>query len=176
MKKLKNKIPMLILVISVYVWISLLIQDKFEAFGYFAIVLFVLFLLNLIAPFFQRKDNKNGKEYAFLAMIGKIALIPAFIFIFFCGFALAVVPGFFILIPILVIVDYALVLATSIYEIFALVSAYKSKMISAATLAIHIILSLLFCLDVFSSIYVFAKIKIEEKRNREKEAMKEGKN
>lgn len=131
---------------------------------FMGIAFFVLFVLNLIVPFLFGKSGTEARKLLFTALTAKVLLIPLYAFIFYCGIALAIVPGLFVLIPILTALDYLLLLATSMYGISGMVFAHRRGEISTACMGVNIALHLMFCLDVFSSVYIFFKVRRVEKK------------
>lgn len=130
---------------------------------FMGIAFFILFVLNLIVPFLFGNSGAKPRELLFTALTAKVLLVPLYAFIFLCGIGLAIVPGLFVLIPILTVFDYLLLLATSMYGISGMVFAHRRGEISTVCMGVNIALHLIFCLDVFSSVYIFFKVRRAEK-------------
>ena len=131
---------------------------------FMGIAFFILFVLNLIIPFLFGNSGAKPRELLFTALIAKVLLIPLYAFIFLCGIVFFMLPGLFMLIPILTALDYLLLLATFMYGISGMVFAHRRGEISTACMGVNIVLHLMFCLDIFSSIYIFFKVRRVEKK------------
>ena len=107
---------------------------------------------------------KDARSLSFWNLLLKVFHIPAYILIFFIGMILAGslitgVPFGLILIPILVGIDYLLLLTTSAYGIKALHLAKKQGLLSKEFTIAQILLHFVFVLDVISSVITFCKIR-----------------
>ena len=63
------------------------------------------------------------------------------------------------LLPFLILFDYLLLLSSSAYGISGLLKCYRAKEITMKTLIVNIAAQLIFCADVFSSIYCYRKVR-----------------
>ena len=107
---------------------------------------------------------RDMHSLSFWNLLVKLCHIPAYILVFFIGMIMAGslitgVPFGLILIPVLVGIDCLLLLTTSAYGIKALYLAKKQERITREFMIVHILLHLVFVLDLISSVIIFCKIK-----------------
>ncbi|MDO4317202.1 MAG: hypothetical protein Q4C48_03240 [Lachnospiraceae bacterium] len=109
-----------------------------------------------------------GKALTFYDMTVKLVHIPFYIFVFLCGVALLfsmVVPALLFISPFLilclVVVDFFLMLTSSMYGISAALRMSQKNILSKNAATLFIVLHLLFVADVFGAVGLFAKRKGE---------------
>lgn len=112
------------------------------------------------------KNQNDDVQLAFWNMLIKLIHIPFYLGVFLLGvlFLLAmVVPAFVFLSPmlmvILAVIDFFLMITSSVYGINAIVRAKQKGKVSTAFMVVNIILHLFFVTDLISAIIVYVKLK-----------------
>lgn len=82
---------------------------------------------------------------------------------FILGLEMALLPAGIAMTVAIVILNYVLLLSTSMYGVSGLLKAIREKKITKITAVINIILHFLFCVDVISAITMFCVVKAKEK-------------
>ena len=110
-------------------------------------------------------------QLAFWNMLIKLVHIPYYLFTLLVGIlllAVMVVPAFIFASPILVLVlsviNYLLLLTSSVYGINAVLRGRKEGTLPTKTAVCHGILHLLFVTDCISAVIVFVKLRKEKKK------------
>lgn len=112
---------------------------------------------------FQSIDTKNRQNSMLNRMLFlKLSVIPFFIFNFMLwtgvfGTLMLFPGGIFLLAlaPIIVFLTFTVLLVTSSSTISVLVYCYRAKQIDISKLIVHIVLQLIFVVDVIDSIYLY---------------------
>ena len=152
---------MILLLIAPYVLIgSYLLEwpittDSISDIGF---VLFVtVLLLNMIYAFMLPRLGFEGKQILFWNMLLKLCNIPVFLLVFLIVLLthVLILP----LIPILFLFDYFLLLPSTMYGISGMLSCYKSRKLSLTTLIVNSVAQFIFCVDVFSAVYCYIKVR-----------------
>lgn len=149
-----------------YISFSIYSMDS-KLIGLLIIVLLILsglsnIILSIVSAF-QSVDIKNMNNGMINHMLFlKLSVIPYFIlnFLLWTGFfgTLMIFPGgifLLALVPIIVFLTFTVLLVTSSSAISALVYCYRAKQIDIFKLIIHIVLQLIFVVDVIDSVYLF---------------------
>ena len=133
------------------------------------IILYTLFTVivyvgNIINAF--KYSAEDYHKLAFYNMIIKLAHIPFYLLVFLVGvmFVLsAVVPALTFITPFIIfclfIIDFFLMLTSSMYGINALIKARKEKIMTRKYTFVHILFHFLFVADVISSIILYSSLK-----------------
>ena len=132
-------------------------RDMKFAFWAGAIYFLVSILINMVYPFLMPKMGFDGKRILLRNMLVKLLCIPFYIGVFFFGLIgnVMLIP----LLPALFLIDYVLLLSTSMYGISGLARCRKNNEISAGTFTVNLILHFFFCADVVSAICAYAAAK-----------------
>lgn len=121
-------------------------------------VLLIICLCNMIYPFVFRREFQAG-ELLFWSMLIKIASIPFYLLVFAVGiFAVATIRGV-IALPILGLLDYLILLPSSMIALNGFYLQKKEKQIKSLQCLFLCILEFLFCCDLFATIYGYCKSK-----------------
>lgn len=114
-------------------------------------------------------DNGEGspRRLAFWDVLLKLCMIPFYLLVFTGGLAasvaMAVVPGFILFAPMMVLllaaIDYVLLLLTSSYGFASVVRARKQGLITGVAATVLLVLHLLFVTDVVAAIVLHAKVR-----------------
>ncbi len=153
-----KKIPMIILMITPYIFLGIILNADVgyipPAWGFAC--LFV-FLPNMIYAFILPKKGYTARQLLFWNMLLKVCNIPVYCVIFSLGLLMGVfiIPLFVFL----VLFDYSFLLPSTMFGVSGLLLAYRDNKISPAVFAINIIMQFMFCLDVCSSIYLYASLR-----------------
>lgn len=129
-----------------------------------ALVTLVIYVANIMnACVYKIEDTL---QQALWNMLIKLVLIPYHLFMFAMEvgiFSTSFLPGMIFFTPfivmVFVIIDYCLVLTTSLYGINALIRARKKGAVSMKYMLLHMFLHLLFFFDAISAINVWMKMK-----------------
>lgn len=173
MKKIRKIFPVL-LVIWPYLFILLTIlpgeQPKIQEFlltAYLPLTV-VVYGLNIWNACTYPSEESECK-LAFYDMVIKLAHIPFYIGVFVIGICLVfamVVPALLFISPILIlflaVIDFFLMLTSSVYGINAAVKLSKKGILSKETTLLFIILHLIFVADVISAVCLCQKSKISK--------------
>ena len=172
MKK-RNIIPLL-LIFCPYIFLLMIFLSDENNFDSLLVtyLLFttVIYILNIINAC---KINEENDFYtlAFWNMTIKLIHIPFFVTMFIVGmiFIMAmVVPALLLASPIICLIlacmNYILIMVSSSYGIKAVLKMKKENILSNKEATIHIIMHLIFILDVISSIIIFNKARKENKK------------
>jgi len=126
----------------------------------------VLAVCNIVCAIKNDKRMASGQAAAFRSVLGfKLALIPFFIihFVMWLIFALGSFNPFmmflWILIPIGIGYAYIALLVTSAYAITGIIALGRQGVITKRQAPLHIVLQLIFVLDVIDGIYLARLIK-----------------
>ena len=92
-------------------------------------------------------------------MVIKLVHIPAYVLIFVLGLAFMVTIFTFAITIILVIFDMMTIFMTGLIGLSGVIRACCEKKISIKSAIIHGILQFVFCLDVFSAVIAYRKVK-----------------
>lgn len=161
MKIVRNILPGL-LILCPYVIYYLLDKELMDFFGPMILIIILLAILNIISAL-SWKGFGAEKSLALWGMIMKIALVPAYLFIFAMGIAFFIGGIFFIpvifgaamMIILLVIFDVMLLVSTSSYSVKAAYLLSKRGTLSKGAAVVLSILSFFFVIDVIVSVVIF---------------------
>ena len=124
-------------------------------------------LMSIISAFqsIEAKNRPNSMLNRMLFL--KLSVIPFFVINFMLwtglfGTFMCFPGGIFLLAlaPIIVLLTFTVLLVTSSSTISVLVYCYRAKQIDIYKLIVHIVLQLIFVVDVIDSIYLFIKLRI----------------
>lgn len=171
---MKKRILTLLLLISPYLYIMIaILYCKYGEYRYEEILdrllliylgfLVVVYIPNMVYAFVLAKHGEKSTVLLFWDMLLKLCNIPIFIVVYIYGFIMAIVPmGIFITV-LLIIVDFSLLLPSSMYGVSGLIQARREGKITTATAVVNSILHLFFCADVISAIVMFCVVKARAK-------------
>lgn len=162
-----RKIFPIILMIWPYVFF---VHEYFEYknahnfFTLYVILTIVVYVLNIVNALTYPKDKVN--DLAFYDMLIKFVHIPFFLLIFGIGLLLLfamVVPAliFFspLMIMILAIIDYLLMITSSMYGISAVVKLEQSGRLEKGKGLIYLVLHLAFVVDFLSAVSLYRRVR-----------------
>ena len=150
-----KRIPMLLLLIARYLFVgSCLVTKMRSVFSGFVLLLPVL-LLNMGYAFFLPKFNCEGRQILFWNMLLKLWNIPIYLLIFFVVLLLPIL--ILPMLPFLFLLDYLLLLSSSMYGISGILVCYKEKKFSRKEAVLNVLLQVLFCTDVLSAVYCYIR-------------------
>ena len=147
-----------------------IIEKVFFNNGFYLILALIFFyVIALISAFVFFIKNILSKKYSEnilkINMIIKILHIPAYILIFLMGvisFITIFTIGFSIA---FIILDMLTIFMTGLIGLSGIIIGFKEKKISIKNAIIFSIFQFIFCIDVFSSIIIYKKIKKEKMDN-----------
>lgn len=155
---MKKRIPMLLLLAAPYAmlgsaalafagrraWLALL------AWG---LAFLLVFLPNMVYAFMLPRIGYTQRQLLFWNMLLKLCNIPFYVLVFLMGMMMSVfvIP----LLPILILVDYTVLLPSTMYGVSGLLKARKARGISKKVLIVNGIMQFTFCLDVCSAVYLY---------------------
>ena len=123
-----------------------------------ALALWELIVLLVFAPcmlraFLLPRRGWPARRLLFWNMVLKLCNIPFYIGVFFVGLMMSVfvIP---LLLP-LILIDYSVLLPSTMYGLSGLLQAHREGRFSAKTLVIFGIMQFLFCLDVVSAVWMY---------------------
>lgn len=181
MKSIRKICPVILMIWPYLVVLyALLPEEQPKLQGFFSTSYFILTILIYalnIWNAFTYPYEEAARKLAFYDMVIKLIHIPFYTVVFLMGvlFVLAmVVPALIFFSPIvvfcLVVIDFFLMITSSMYGISAAVKLAKKGMISKGGCVLHILLHLIFVTDIISAIYLYIKskrkkVKQESSRN-----------
>lgn len=141
-----------------YVAFIMLNEHKFSFIAY-VIFIAVVFIPNIIYAITLLKRNANATQILKWNMVFKISNIMYYVVMFIFGIICApTIPGM-VIVPLIVIMNYFLLLATSCYGAVGLILVRQQKILNDKFILINGVMHFVFCLDVLSSVIVYNKIK-----------------
>lgn len=169
-----KKIPMLLLVFCPYLYLATVIlicamesglsNDILCTNMYLFIGLVcAIYLPNAVYAFLLPKLGYQSRQILFWNMLLKLMHIPIYLVIFLFGTLMLLMIVGIMMIPFLVIFDYLLLLASSIYGISGAAAAVKEGKLKKSSAVVFCLLQFFFTLDVISAICLYVSV-----RNREK--------
>lgn len=150
-----KKMPMIIMLVAPYFLFGLYMTENIQALSVGLIVFAIAMLFGALYAFFLPRVGCGGNQILFWCMLLKVCNIPVFLFVFIIavGLFVVIIP----VLPFLFLFDYFLLLSTSMYGVSGLLKCKKEGCLSAKAVAVSIVLQFLFCADVLSAIYCYAK-------------------
>lgn len=119
-------------------------------------------IMSIISAFHSIDINYRRNSMINRMLFFKLSVIPFFIFNFMLwtgvfGTLMLFPGGIFVLalVPIIIFLTFTVLLVTSSSTISVLVYCYRAKQIDISKLIVHIVLQLIFVVDVIDSIYLY---------------------
>lgn len=156
-----KRIPMILLLVVPYGFLGSCLAQTTEDTGSSLLIglglLGIVLLCNLIYAFVLPRLGFAGRQILFWNLLLKLCNIPVYLFVF----AVVLVTNVLIIpmLPFLFLFDYTLLLASTMYGISGLLCCYQEGTVSRKMLVTHIVAQCFFCVDVFSAIYCYIKIR-----------------
>lgn len=154
-----KRIPILLLLVLPYGYLGVC---SFEGLTAFALTLWPILWLcivlpNLIYAWVLPRLGASPRMLLFWTMLLKLCHIPVYALVFFLVMLLNImlIP----LIPLLFLFDVSLLVGSSMYGASGLYQAHRAGFLSTAETVLLILLQFLFCLDVFSAIYAYVRVR-----------------
>lgn len=169
MRRFRKILPVILMVWPYLYFVTTVFFDKIgeEVYTpisniYFALTL-VVYILNIWNAFTYPREEM-GKELAFYDMVAKLVHIPFYLCVFILGIILVlamVVPGMVfvspIVITILAVIDFFLMVTSSMYGINAAFKLSKNGILTTSTAVLYSVLHLIFVADVISAVLLYRK-------------------
>ena len=115
--------------------------------GALSLMVPLYFLWHIFTAFRTAKDA-SVKELFDHCFYIKLCLIPFYIIFFIYGVIMALVPMGFVLLPLLILIDFFILVTSSSYGIAGLITEMREGNIHTGKMLFHIILHLIFCADI----------------------------
>lgn len=169
MKKLKNIVPVLLMIWPyLFLLVAILPDESGKVHGLFlvlySVLTVILYCLNIWNAF---SFQGSKRQLAYFDMMVKLVHIPFYFGVFVIGIVslfVMVVPAFLFLSPILIwtlfVVDFFLMLTSSMYGISAVMRLLKDHDISKKTAFFFLLCHIIFVADVISAVFLYRKCKI----------------
>jgi hypothetical protein len=122
-----------------------------------------IFIVNMVYAFVALKW-KSSRELLFWDMLIKLCYIPLYICNFFGGLLALVMPVGFLLVLFVVVIDFLLLLPSTMYGVSGLIKASKEGKIPKGTAVLAIILHFFFCTDVICAVVMYCIVKTQDKK------------
>lgn len=173
---MKKRILTILLLVSPYLYALIVVlffrySDNFSAemlqnlLLIFCGFIVAIFISNMIYAFILAKHGESSAVLLFWDMLLKLCNIPFYFVVFSFGFLMSLVPkGIVITFP-LAIIDYLLLLPSSMYGVSGLLQARRERKITTLTAVVNIILHFFFCVDVISAIVMFCIVRVKGKND-----------
>lgn len=162
-----KKIPMLLLLAAPYAMLggaALAFAGRRTWFALlsWALAFLLVFLPNMVYAFVLPRKGYAQRQLLFWNMLLKLCNIPFYVLVFLMGMMMSVfvIP----LLPILVLVDYTVLLPSTMYGVSGLLQARRARGISKKALLFHGIMQFMFCLDVCSAVWLYVSLRRAEKK------------
>ena len=156
---MSRRLPVLVLLVAPYALLALLVvfwgQGKLLAAGIaWAAVCLFAFLPCMACAFFLPRKGWSARQLLFWNMLLKVCNMPFFFGVFLAGMMMSVfvIP----LLPFFVLLDYSVLLPSTMYGLSGLLQARREGRIDTKALIIFGALQFFFCLDVVSAVCVYA--------------------
>lgn len=156
--EMKGKWPLALLLISPYALLAggyaLLLRGKpWMALVLWALIFLCIFLPAMVRAFWLPHRGWTARRLLFWGMVLKLWNIPFYIGVFFVGLMMSVfvIP----LLPFFILLDYFVLLPSTMYGLSGLLQARREGRIGTKTLLIFGIMQFFFCLDVFSAVWMY---------------------
>ena len=146
---LRKLFPLTLLIWPYLIVIPFLFQ--LDVIVYYLPTLLIVLLANIIFACTIKGENAAVRLLTWNCRI-KLAHIPVYCIIIMLGFAAPIA------IPLLIVVDVILMVASSMYGINGLIQARKQVYISTKVILLHIAFHFVFVLDVISALYLRIKV------------------
>lgn len=117
----------------------------------------VCLLCSMVYAFVMPRLGFTGRQILLWNMVLKLNFIPfyAIVFLTVLFTNVMIIP----ILPFILFVEYLLLLSSGMYGVSGLKCAYQSGSVSKTFLVVNIAAHLCFCLDVFSAVFCYAKLK-----------------
>lgn len=156
--RMKKKIPMLLLLAAPYAMLggaALAFTGGRAGFALlaWALAFLLVFLPNMVYAFILPRKGYTQRQLLFWNMLLKLCNIPFYCLVFLMGMMMSVfvIP----LLPIFILVDYTVLLPSTMYGVSGLLQARKARRVSTKALVVNGIMQFMFCLDVCSAVYLY---------------------
>ncbi len=118
-----------------------------------ALAFLLVFLPNMVYAFILPRKGYTQRQLLFWNMLLKLCNIPFYCLVFLMGMMMSVfvIP----LLPIFILVDYTVLLPSTMYGVSGLLQARKARRVSTKALVVNGIMQFMFCLDVCSAVYLY---------------------
>ncbi len=157
-----------ILLVGLWVDISGLAEEAAgdSPIGVYGIILIIIFILNIINAIVMCRRQESLRVIAFWNLIIKLVHIPFYGLIFTVGIIsvlLGLIPVPFMIfigmgiVICLVIVDYIVLLSSTIYGIAAVRTGCKYDILSKKEAIWYFVMHFIFCLDVIAALLIYRK-------------------
>lgn len=151
---MRREIPMLLMLIAPYAVLAVAFIGDFSwvPIVWIAVVLTV-YLPNMAYAFALPSLGYGARRLLFWNMLLKLCHIPVYCAVFFVGLMM----GVFVIpiLPFVVLFDYLLLLTSTMYGISGMRMARRAHRLSAGVWILNIAMQFMFCLDVFSAVYLY---------------------
>ena len=156
---MKEKLPLALLLAAPYALlaggIALLSHGKpWMALALWGLIVLLVFAPGMLRAFLLPRRGWTARRLLFWNMLLKVCNIPFFLCVFFAGMMMSVfvIP----LLPFFVLLDYSVLLPSTMYGLSGLLQARREGRIDTKALIIFGALQFFFCLDVVSAVCVYA--------------------
>ena len=156
-----KKIPMILMCIVPYIVCIVFCTDNAASmnnlFGASLVFFVLVSLINMVYAFILPRLGYKGIQLLFWNMVLKLSSIPIFLVIFFICmlFHILILP----LIPVLILFDYLMLLSSTMYGVSGLIHCFYEGKLNRKTFIINVAAQFIFCLDVFSAVYCYLKLR-----------------
>ena len=122
-----------------------------------ALIFLLIFAPAMVCAFLLPRRGWPARRLLFWNMLLKVCNIPFFLCVFFAGMMMSVfvIP---LLLP-LILIDYSVLLPSTMYGLSGLLQARREGRIRTKTLLVHGVMQFFFCLDVFSAICLYVNVR-----------------
>ena len=155
---MKEELPLALLLTAPYAMLAgsivLLSHGKpWMALALWGLIVLLVFAPGMIRAFHLPRRGWTARRLLFWNMVLKLCNIPFYLGVFFVGLMMSVfvIP---LLLP-LILIDYSVLLPSTMYGLSGLLQAHREGRFSAKTLVIFGIMQFLFCLDVVSAVWMY---------------------
>lgn len=156
---MKEELPLALLLAAPYAMLAggivLLSHGKpWMALALWGLIVLLVFAPGMLRAFLLPRRGWTARRLLFWNMLLKVCNIPFFLCVFFAGMMMSVfvIP---LLLP-LILIDYSVLLPSTMYGLSGLLQARREGHIGAKTLVIFGIMQFFFCLDVVSAVWMYA--------------------
>ena len=156
---MKEELPLALLLAAPYAMLAggivLLSHGKpWMALALWGLIVLLVFAPGMLRAFLLPRRGWTARRLLFWNMVLKLCNIPFYIGVFFVG----LMAGVFVipLLPFLALIDYSVLLPSTMFGLSGLLQARRERRIDTKALLIFGIMQFFFCLDVVSAICMYA--------------------
>lgn len=171
-----KRIPPITLLVSPYL-LSILIYILIDTSGFtqsyevddiiFTILVAIgalIYVFNIVFAIVMFFKKESSEYFMLWAMVLKVCTVPLHVIVLIIGLIMSLVPDTLNVIYIAFLVNYIIMIPSSVYGIVGVIQARRERIISLWLMILNICLQALLMTDLISSIWMYAVVKAHAKK------------